>query len=58
MENGGLGTNKNFATYITIQISRLRWAEHVERMDDNAAEKNIYNASVEGIRRRGRQKAR
>ena len=40
-----------------IQTRRLRWAGHVERMDDNAAAK-IYNFSVEGVRRRSHQRAR
>ena len=35
----------------------MRWAGHVERMDDNAAKK-IYNAIVNEVRRRDRQRAR
>ena len=40
-----------------IRTRGLRWAGHVERMDFNAAAEKIYNASVEGVRRRGRQRA-
>ena len=63
MQNDGLGTTKNELynhpdIVKKIQTRRLRWAGHVERMDDNAAEKKIYNASVEGERRRGRQRTR
>ena len=41
-----------------ILTRRLRWAEDEERLDDNAAAKKIYNASVEGVRRRGRQRTK
>ena len=36
----------------------MGWAGHVERMDDISAAKKIYNASVEGVRKRGCQRAR
>ena len=31
-----------------IRKRRMRWAGHVERMDDNVAAKKIYKSSVEG----------
>ena len=39
---------------VKIEQSVLRWFGHVERMDEERMVKRVYEASVEGVRRRGR----
>jgi hypothetical protein len=41
-----------------IKVGRLRWADHVVRMDQQRPAKRILNAKLEGTRRRGRPKLR
>ena len=41
-----------------ISQQQLRWLGHVVRMDENAPAKKVFDAKVEGGRRRGRPKLR
>jgi hypothetical protein len=46
----------DIATY--IQVNRLRWAGHVNRLDEQSATRRILVAVVEGKRQKGRPKPR
>jgi hypothetical protein len=46
----------NILTY--IKINRLRWAGHVNRLDEQSTARRVLTAVVEGRRQRGRPKLR
>jgi hypothetical protein len=41
-----------------VKVGRLKWANHVVRMDEQQPAKIILNAKLEDTRRRGRPKLR
>jgi hypothetical protein len=61
---GGAGLTRNFMTFlksphsVLIRIARLRWAGHVERMDENCMSRRLMYVQPEGLRKVGRPRAR
>ena len=39
-----------------IKINRLRWAGHVQRMEENRVVKRVFEMTIEGRRKQGRPK--
>jgi hypothetical protein len=44
--------------YITIQLNRLRWFGHVQRMEENRIHKRVLYMNLETTRLRGRPRNR
>jgi hypothetical protein len=44
--------------FVVIRITRLRWAGHVARMDENSMPRRLMYVQPEGVREVGRPRAR
>jgi hypothetical protein len=61
--SGGAGLTRNFMTFlkrlsVVIRIARLRWADHVARMDENCMPRRLIYVQPEELRKVGRPRAR